>query len=72
MPNQPPLLTGVFLFRRALLVTASCEARSISSPYLLSLGASTDLIGTVTGAGEFLGYAVRLISGRAGDEVWHP
>lgn len=42
-------------------------ARSISGPYLLSLGASAVLIGTVTGAGEFLGYAVRLISGRLAD-----
>ena len=42
-------------------------ARSISGPYLLSLGASAVMIGTITGAGEFLGYAVRLISGRAAD-----
>lgn len=44
-------------------------ARSISGPYLLSLGASAVLIGTVTGAGEFLGYAVRLFSGRAADST---
>lgn len=44
-------------------------ARSISGPYLLSLGASAVLIGTVSGAGEFLGYAVRLISGRAADST---
>ncbi|MDD3575143.1 MAG: MFS transporter [Methanospirillum sp.] len=42
-------------------------ARSISGPYLLSFGASAVLIGTITGAGEFLGYAIRLISGRAVD-----
>ncbi|MDD1727737.1 MAG: MFS transporter, partial [Methanospirillum sp.] len=44
-------------------------ARSISGPYLLSLGASAMLIGTITGVGEFLGYAVRLISGRAADST---
>ncbi len=42
-------------------------ARSISGPYLLSFGASAVLVGTITGAGEFLGYAVRLISGRVAD-----
>jgi MFS family permease len=42
-------------------------ARSISGPYLLSLGASAVLIGSITGAGEFLGYAVRLVSGRVAD-----
>lgn len=44
-------------------------ARSISGPYLLSFGASAVLIGTITGAGEFLGYAVRLISGRTADST---
>ncbi|NLV26437.1 MAG: MFS transporter [Methanomicrobiales archaeon] len=44
-------------------------ARSISGPYLLSLGASAVLVGTITGAGEFLGYAVRLISGRVADST---
>lgn len=44
-------------------------ARSISGPYLLSLGASAVLIGTITGAGEFLGYTVRLISGRVADST---
>jgi len=44
-------------------------ARSISGPYLLTLGASAVLVGTITGAGEFLGYAVRLISGRVADST---
>jgi len=44
-------------------------ARSFSAPYLLTLGASAVLVGTITGAGEFLGYAVRLISGRVADST---
>nr|WP_319540622.1 MFS transporter [uncultured Methanospirillum sp.] len=42
-------------------------ARSISGPYLLSLGTSAVLVGTITGAGEFLGYAVRIVSGKIAD-----
>ncbi len=37
--------------------------RSISGPYLAVLGASASIVGLVTGAGEFLGYALRLASG---------
>ncbi|HYA39893.1 MAG TPA: MFS transporter [Syntrophobacteraceae bacterium] len=42
-------------------------ARSITGPFLASLGASGFVVGAVSGAGEMLGYAVRLISGRAAD-----
>lgn len=37
--------------------------RGISGPYLAFLGASAATIGLVSGFGEFLGYALRLISG---------
>ncbi|GAP06052.1 arabinose efflux permease [Anaerolinea thermolimosa] len=37
--------------------------RSISGPYLAFLGASVAVIGFVSGLGEFLGYALRLVSG---------
>lgn len=37
--------------------------RSISGPYLAYLGASAAVIGFVSGLGEFLGYALRLVSG---------
>lgn len=37
--------------------------RSISSPYLATPGASAAIVGLVTGAGEFLGYGLRLVSG---------
>jgi MFS family permease len=39
-------------------------ARSITGPYLASLGASAAVIGIVSGSGELLGYGLRLISGR--------
>lgn len=73
-PEKSHLSTGyrvIFL----LGIVALCGdiiyegARSISGPYLLTLGASAVLVGTITGAGEFLGYAVRLISGRIADST---
>ena len=42
---------------------------SIVGPYLASLGASAFFAGAVGGAGEFLGYAVRLFSGRFVDRT---
>ena len=38
--------------------------RSIVGPYLAALGAGPLLAGTVAGLGEFLGYAIRLVTGR--------
>jgi len=38
-------------------------ARSVYGPYLALLGASAAVVGLVTGLGEFLGYALRLVSG---------
>ena len=42
-------------------------ARSVTGPFLGTLGASALIVGTVTGFGEFLGYALRLVSGRLAD-----
>jgi MFS family permease len=42
-------------------------ARSITGPYLASLGASGLVVGTVSGLGEMLGYTLRLASGRLSD-----
>ncbi len=42
---------------------------SIVGPYLASLGASAFFAGAVGGAGEFLGYAIRLFSGRYVDRT---
>lgn len=43
--------------------------RSISGPYLATLGASAAMVGFVTGAGEFLGYGLRLVSGYFADRT---
>ena len=42
-------------------------ARSVTGPYLASLGASAAIVGIVTGFGEFVAYALRLASGRIAD-----
>lgn len=42
-------------------------ARSVTGPFLGTLGASALVVGSVTGFGEFLGYALRLVSGRLAD-----
>jgi len=42
-------------------------ARSVTGPFLGLLGASGFIVGAVTGFGEFLGYALRLVSGRWAD-----
>jgi hypothetical protein len=44
-------------------------ARSISGPYLATLGASAGIVGMVAGAGEFLGYGLRLVSGYFADRT---
>ncbi len=40
-------------------------ARSIIGPYLAALGASATLVGVVAGAGEFIGYGLRVVTGYA-------
>lgn len=42
-------------------------ARGIAGPYLALLGASAAVVGVVAGAGELLGYSLRLASGRIAD-----
>ncbi len=42
-------------------------ARSVTGPYLFALGGSALVVGIVAGVGEFLGYALRLVSGRLAD-----
>lgn len=42
-------------------------SRSIIGPYLATFGASAAVVGIVTGFGEFFGYGLRLLSGRAAD-----
>lgn len=44
-------------------------ARSITGPYLGVLGASAAMVGLVAGIGEFLGYALRMVSGFLADRT---
>jgi predicted MFS family arabinose efflux permease len=44
-------------------------ARSVTGPYLATLGASASVVGLVAGIGEFAGYALRLASGYLADRT---
>jgi MFS family permease len=44
-------------------------ARSVVGPYLATLGASAVVVGVVAGAGELVGYALRLVSGIFADRT---
>ena len=44
-------------------------ARSVNGPYLKLLAANAVIVGLVTGIGEFLGYAIRLVSGYLSDKL---
>lgn len=64
-PHQKLALEFIFLFG---LVSALGDityetGRGVSGPYLAFLGASATAIGVASGLGEFLGYALRLVSG---------
>lgn len=44
-------------------------ARSITGPFLATLGASATVVGIAAGFGELVGYAIRLLSGYVGDRT---
>ncbi|HSN10945.1 MAG TPA: MFS transporter [Propionibacteriaceae bacterium] len=46
-------------------------ARSIIGPYLATLGASATVVGLVAGAGEFIGYGLRVVTGYAVGRTRH-
>jgi MFS family permease len=46
-------------------------ARSIIGPYLATLGASATVVGVVAGAGEFIGYGLRVVTGYAVGRTGH-
>lgn len=46
-------------------------ARSIIGPYLATLGASATVVGLVAGAGELIGYGLRVVSGYAVGRTRH-
>ncbi len=44
-------------------------ARSVNGPYLKTLSANAAMVGLIAGIGEFVGYALRLISGYYADKT---
>jgi MFS family permease len=58
------LLVGVMSFFADFTYEGS---RSVIGQYLATLGAGALAISAITGLGEFLGYGLRLVSGRAAD-----
>jgi len=57
----------------SLLADATYEgARSVAGPYLAILGAGAAAVSIVSGAGELLGYALRLLSGYWSDRLRSP
>ena len=60
------LMVGIMSFFADFTYEGS---RSITGPYLGMLGAGAFAISVISGAGEFLGYNVRLFSGRGADRT---
>jgi predicted MFS family arabinose efflux permease len=60
------LLVGVMSFFADFTYEGS---RSITGPYLGLLGAGAFTVSVVSGAGEFIGYNIRLFSGRSSDRT---
>jgi len=60
------LLVGVMSFFADFTYEGS---RSVIGPYLATLGAGALAVAVITGVGEFLGYGLRLFSGRGADRT---
>lgn len=60
------LLIGIVSFFADFTYEGS---RSITGPFLATLGASGAIVGIVAGLGELLGYGLRVISGRLSDKT---
>ncbi len=58
------LMVGIMSFFADFTYEGS---RSVTGPYLGMLGASAFAISVISGAGEFLGYNIRMLSGRGAD-----
>ena len=60
------LMVGIMSFFADFTYEGS---RSITGPYLGLLGASAFAVSVISGAGEFVGYNIRLFSGRRADQT---
>ncbi|MBL8659751.1 MAG: MFS transporter [Rhodospirillales bacterium] len=70
LPRRNALRFIVLLGLVSLFADMTYEgARSITGPYLAFLGASATVVGLVAGAGELMGYALRLASGYLSDRT---
>jgi MFS family permease len=70
LPRRSALRFIVLLGIVSLFADMTYEsARSITGPYLALLGASATVVGIVSGFGELVGYAVRLVSGYVSDRT---
>jgi predicted MFS family arabinose efflux permease len=77
MPTNHPKQLATLAFRFVLIIgivnlfadMAYEGGRSITGPFLGSLGASATIIGVVAGLGEFLGYSLRSVSGYFADKT---
>jgi hypothetical protein len=70
LPRQSAVRFIVLLGLVSLFADMTYEgARSVTGPYLGILGASAAIIGFISGFGEFLGYALRLVSGYLSDRT---
>jgi MFS family permease len=70
LPRRNALRFIVLLGIVSLFADMTYEgARSITGPYLASLGASATVVGFISGFGELVGYALRLASGYISDRT---
>ena len=70
LPRRNALRFIVLLGIVSLFADMTYEgARSITGPYLALLGASATVVGFVSGFGELVGYALRLVSGYVSDRT---
>lgn len=68
--RSPALKFVVLLGFVSLLADITYEgARSITGPFLAVLGANAAVVGIVAGAGELLGYGLRVVSGYVTDKL---
>jgi MFS family permease len=76
-PNQPRSDTGRVALRFVLMIGIVSffadftyeGSRSITGPFLATLGASGAVVGVVAGLGELLGYGLRFFSGRVSERT---
>src|SRR5690349_4242918 len=70
LPRQSAVKFMLLLGIVSLFADMTYEgARSVTGPYLAVLGANAAAVGIVAGCGEFLGYALRLVSGHLTDRT---